>query len=92
MLFDGGNLFRLTKQMQEMAAGAAVALNPADVAGLGVAEGDQVTVRNSYGSISVAVKADPTVKAGAAWLPASLPGAPVGALLNGGAESVEIVK
>ena len=49
-------------------------------------------VRNSYGSISVAVKADPTVKAGAAWLAASLPGAPVGALLNGGLESVEIVK
>ncbi len=91
VLFDGGNLFHLTKQMQGMAAGAAVALNPADVAGLGVTAGDQVTVRNRYGSISVAVKLDPTVKAGAAWIPASLPGAPVGALLNGGAESVEIV-
>jgi predicted molibdopterin-dependent oxidoreductase YjgC len=85
VLFDGGNLFRLTKQMQGLAAGAAVALNPADVAGLGVAAGDRVTVRNSYGSISVAVKPDPTVKAGAAWIPESLPGAPVGALLNGGA-------
>jgi NADH-quinone oxidoreductase chain G len=85
VLFDGGNLFRLTKQMQEMAAGATVALNPADMASLGVAAGDRVTVRNSYGSISVAVKPDPTVKAGAAWIPESLPGAPVGALLNGGA-------
>jgi predicted molibdopterin-dependent oxidoreductase YjgC len=89
VLFDGGNLFHLTKQMQGLAASAAVALNPADVAGLGVAEGDRVTVRNSYGSVSVAVKIDPTVKAGSAWIPESSHGAPVGALVNGG-ESVSM--
>ena len=85
VLYDDGNLFRLTKQMQDMAAAAAVALNPTDAASLNLAAGDRVTVRNSYGAISVAVKIDPTVKTGAAWLPASLPGAPVGALLNSGA-------
>ena len=85
VLYDGGNLFGLTKQMQNMAFGAEVRLNPADGAKLGAADGETVTVRSDYGALTLAVKLDATVKPGVAWIPESLPGAPVGALLNGSA-------
>jgi formate dehydrogenase major subunit len=85
VLYDGGNLFGLTKQMKNMAFGAEVRLNPADGEKLGAADGATVTVRSDYGALTLAVKLDATVKPGVAWIPESLPGAPVGALLNGGA-------
>jgi NADH-quinone oxidoreductase chain G len=85
VLYDGGDLFRLTKQMKNMAFGAEVRLNPADGEKLGVTEGESVTVRNTYGALELTVKFDATVKLGVAWIPESLPGAPVGALLNGSA-------
>ncbi|MCL4830536.1 MAG: NADH-quinone oxidoreductase subunit NuoG [Caldilinea sp.] len=83
VLYDGGNLFGLTKQMKNMAFGAEVHLNPADGEKLGAAEGETVTVRSDYGALKLAVKFDATVKPGLAWIPESLPNAPVGALLNG---------
>jgi hypothetical protein len=72
--------------MQGVAAGAAVALNPADAARPGRGRrrpGDRA--QHVTASITWRSSLDPTVKAGAAWIPESLPGAPVGALLNGGA-------
>ena len=85
VLYDGGDLFGLTKQMKNMAFGAEVRLHPADGEKLGAAEGETVTVRSNYGALNLAVKLDATVKPGVAWIPESLPGAPVGALLNGSA-------
>ncbi len=83
VLFDGGNLFRLTTQMRDMAFGPQVGLHPADAAKLGVADGAAVKVQNKHGELMLAVKVDEQVKAGTAWVPESLPGAPVGTLLNG---------
>ncbi len=85
VLYDGGNLFGLTKQMKNMAFGAEVRLNPADGEKLGAANGESVTVRSDAGALTLTVKLDATVKPGVAWIPESLPGAPVGALLNGSA-------
>ncbi|BAL98911.1 MULTISPECIES: NADH-quinone oxidoreductase subunit NuoG [Caldilinea] len=83
VLYDGGDLFRLTQHMKNMAFAAEVRLNPVDGETLGVAEGETVTVRNDHGVLELTVKFDVTVKPGTAWIPESLPGAPVGALLNG---------
>ena len=91
-LYDGGNMFGLTTQMANMAFGAHAALHPSDVERLGLAPEDTVQVRNEHGSISLAVKIEPAVKPGTVWIPASLPGAPVGALLNGGLEVVHVEK
>jgi predicted molibdopterin-dependent oxidoreductase YjgC len=91
-LYDGGNLFRLTPQMAEMAFGAHAALNPLDAQRLGLVAEDAVQVRNEHGVISLSVKLEPAVKPGTVWIPASLPGAPVGALLNGGLEVVQVEK
>jgi predicted molibdopterin-dependent oxidoreductase YjgC len=83
VLFDGGNLFRLTTQMHNIAFGAQVGLHPADAAKLGVADGGAVKVQNKHGALTLTAKVDEQVKAGTVWIPESLPGAPVGALLNG---------
>jgi predicted molibdopterin-dependent oxidoreductase YjgC len=90
VLYDGGELFRRTTQMQNVAFPAIVGLNPADAANLGVTDGTPVKVRSAHGELVLAVKIEAQVQLGTAWIPESLPGAPVGALLNG--SDVERVK
>ena len=83
VLYDGGTLFSLTDQMQGMAHGATVTLNPADAAEFGLDPGSAVTVESEQGQLDLTVGTDVQVQTGTAWIPESLPGAPVGALLNG---------
>ena len=83
VLYDGGTLFGLTDQMHGMAHGPTVTLNPADAAESGLEAGSAVTVRSEQGELDLTVAVDAQVQAGCAWIPESLPGAPVGALLNG---------
>lgn len=81
--YDGGVLFSLTEQMHDMAFGPVVSLNPADAERLGLEPDAPVTVRNENGELALTVRVDDQVRPGVAWIPESLPGAPVGALLNG---------
>ena len=83
VLYDGGTLFSLTDQMQGMAHGATVTLNPVDAAEFGLDPGSAVTVQSEQGQLDLTVGIDEQVQTGTAWIPESLPGAPVGALLNG---------
>ncbi|MEZ4616337.1 MAG: molybdopterin dinucleotide binding domain-containing protein [Caldilineaceae bacterium] len=83
VLFDGGNLFQLTSQMHDIAFGAQVGLHPTDATKLGVQDGGMVKVQNKHGELILTAKVDTQVKAGTVWIPESLPGAPVGTLLNG---------
>ena len=92
VLYDGGELFGLTKQMAGVSFGPHAALHPDDAARLGLTAEDPVQVRNEHGTISLHVKVEAAVKPGTVWIPASLPGAPVGALLNGGLEVVRVEK
>mgnify|MGYP000099784419 CR=1 FL=1 len=90
--YDGGSMFALTERMHDISFGPKVALNPADAEKLNLENNAPVTVRNSHGLLALQVKIDHTVQAGTVWVPESLPGAPVGALLNGSdVEHVEIV-
>ena len=82
VLYDAGTLFAATAALQGKVA-AVVSLHPSDAEGLGVQDGDAVTIRNEHGSIGLVTKLDAQVRPGTAWIPESLPGAPVGALLNG---------
>ncbi|CAN5844237.1 NADH-quinone oxidoreductase subunit NuoG [soil metagenome] len=83
VLFDDGSMFRRTTQMKDRIMPALVGLNPVDAAGLGVVDGAPVIVRSAHGELTMAVKIEAQVQPGTAWIPESLPGAPVGALLNG---------
>ncbi len=83
VLYDGGTLFGLTEQMHGMAHSATVTLNPDDAATFGVEAGSPVTVQSDQGQLEVTAAVDAQVQQGTAWIPESLPGAPVGALLNG---------
>jgi len=83
VLFDGGSLFRLTTEMQNIGFGPQVGLHPTDAKKLGVADGATVKVKNKHGELTMTAKVDSQVKSGTAWIPESLPGAPVGTLLNG---------
>jgi predicted molibdopterin-dependent oxidoreductase YjgC len=81
--YDGGTLFWLTQQMRNMAFGPVVSLHPSDAEQLGLDHGAPVTVQSAHGELALQVKVNSGVKPGTAWIPESLPGAPVGALLNG---------
>ena len=83
VLYDGGDLFAMTKQMQAMAFGTHVGFHPSDAAALGLADGAEVVVRNAHGELTLQAKLDAQVLPGTVWIPESLPGAPVGVLLNG---------
>lgn len=83
VLYDGGTLFGLTEEMHGIAHGAKVTLNPADAEAIGVDAGSKVSVHSEQGSLELEAAVDAQVQTGTAWIPESLPGAPVGALLNG---------
>lgn len=83
ILFDGGRMFRSTPHLHNIAYPTVVGLHPTDAQRLGVDDGMEVTVRTSHGAVTLAARIDTQVQPGTAWIPESLPGAPVGALLNG---------
>ncbi len=83
VLFDGGTLFGATEKLDGVTIGPVVGLSPVDAEKLGLAEGAAVSVSSPEGSLSLSVRVDAQVQPGSAWIPESLPGAPVGALLNG---------
>lgn len=83
VLFDGGTLFSVTEKLGGVTTGPVVGLSPADATKLGLAEGASVAVSSPEGSLSLSVRISEQVQPGSAWIPESLPGAPVGALLNG---------
>ncbi len=88
--YDAGNLFRLTTVMRSLARGAVVGLNPADVERMSLDAQTPVTVQSANGALALTVQVDERVQPGTAWIPESLPGAPVGALQNG--RDVEYVR
>ncbi len=83
VLFDGGTLFGATEKLDGVTVGPVVGLNPTDATKLGLSEGAAVVVSSPEGSLSLSVRVSAQVQPGSAWIPESLPGAPVGALLNG---------
>ena len=83
VLYDGGTLFSVTEKLGGVTVGPVVGLSAADEAKLELAEGAAVTVSSPEGSLALQVRISEQVQPGSAWIPESLPGAPVGALLNG---------
>jgi predicted molibdopterin-dependent oxidoreductase YjgC len=83
VLFDGGTMFWITEELRRMAAAPVVAISPADAAQMNLADGVPVAVISPEGALDLMVAVNEQVKAGTAWIPQSLPGAPVGTLLNG---------
>lgn len=81
--YDGGDLFSLTKQMQDMAFKPSVGIHPEDAAKAGLVEGAMLAVRSNLGELVLPARLDATVQPGTVWIPESLTAAPVGALLNG---------
>ncbi len=83
VLYDAGNLVRLTEPLRRMGFQAVAGLSPEDAARLGIQEGARVQVVSPYGQLELTARVDAQVRPGTVWIPESLPGAPVGALLNG---------
>ena len=81
--YDSGTLFQLTTAMQNMTHGATVTLHPTDAGARGIDAGSMVTVQSTYGALQIRAALSELVQPGTVWIPESLPGAPVGALLNG---------
>ncbi len=83
VLYDGGALVSLTEELQQFAFGSKAVLHPQDAQRLGIDEGEAITVASPEGSLALTATLQEQVKPGTIWIPESLPGAPVGALLNG---------
>jgi anaerobic selenocysteine-containing dehydrogenase len=83
VLFDGGTLLRQTEVAEKVAGPVAVSINPGDAAREKLAQGQLATVSSAGGQLTLAVHLDEAVQPGTLWIPYSLPGAPVEALLAG---------
>lgn len=83
VLFDGGTLVRLTEQAAGVRIPVAAGINPRDAARERLKDGEQVIIASVNGRLSLPVRLDERVRPGTIWIPHSLPGAPVEALLTG---------
>jgi NADH-quinone oxidoreductase subunit G len=83
IFYDAGRMCALTPEVNRMVPEDFLAVHPQDLTDHGLAEGTEVIVTSSYGSVTVPVKADATVTSGSVWLPESLKETAVGTLLNG---------
>jgi NADH-quinone oxidoreductase chain G len=83
VLFDGGTMFWITPELRKIAFDATVTLNPADAEQLALTAGTLVSVVSPEGALDLKVTVSEQVQPGTVWIPESLPGAPVGTLLNG---------
>lgn len=91
LLWDGGLFMQYApEQVRKLTPAPFVALNPADLAALKLAEGSQVTVASASASVILALKADASVQPGTAWIPANLPGLPAEILGSGRGEPVNV--
>ncbi len=91
LLWAGGLMQWGAEQIRALAPAPFVALNPADLAARGLAEGSQVTVTAARAAVTVLLKADPAVQPGTAWMPYGLPGAPAETLGAGSGETAVVV-
>ena len=88
VLWDGGTLMqRGAEQVRKLTPEPFMALNPADIAAAGLAEGGAVTVSSARTSVSLTLRADASVQPGTVWIPSGLAGAPAEALGAGTGES-----
>jgi anaerobic selenocysteine-containing dehydrogenase len=91
LLWDSGLLMQYgADQVRRLSPEPFVALNPAHAAKAGLSEGYKVTVSSEHGTVSLIVKTDGTVQAGAAWVPARLAGAPAEVLGAGLGEPIVV--
>jgi len=77
LLWDGDVLMQhAADEVRAQMPAPFVALNPADIATLGLTEGAQVTVSSAAGAVVLALRSDPHVQPGSAWVPYKLIGLP----------------
>ena len=89
LLWDGGAIMQhAAEQVRGLIPQPFIALAPADLATLKLAEGDAVVVSASDRNVSLTLKADASVQPGTAWVPAGQPGLPAEALGAGRGEPV----
>ncbi len=84
LFYDKGTLLSRAERIPNVVPEAFVAVNPADAARLGLADGDQGTVVSREGRLGVAVRVTEDVAPGVAWMPRNLGAAPLSTLLSDG--------
>ncbi len=88
-LFVPGVTGRYSDNLRRLVAEPAVELHPAQMARLGVSDGEKVGIQANGADLTVAVKANEKLAENVVYLPDGFPDAPVGALL--GAEATVAV-
>jgi len=91
LLWDTGLFMQhAPDQVRKLTPAPFVALNPADLAAAKLAEGSQVSVTSSRGSVTLTLKADASVQPGTAWIPSHLADLPAETLGAGHGEVMTV--
>jgi predicted molibdopterin-dependent oxidoreductase YjgC len=91
LLWDGGVLMRHgADQVRALIPPPFAALNPDDAAAAGLAEGSNVSVSSSHGTVSLILRVDASVQPGTAWVPGGQAGLPSQVLGAGRGDPVSV--
>lgn len=82
VLYDGGTLFGATPHLAGIASGPKMGIHPDDAARAGIEEGTLMSVKSDSGTLLLAAHLDSSLQPGTVWIPESIPGQPLGALLG----------
>ena len=83
LLYDGGSMFRLSEGVEELAVKPSVFVSPKLASSLGLEEGEKVNVVSPNGRITLPVAFCDGLREDTVFVPYSMEGAPVEALLDG---------
>jgi anaerobic selenocysteine-containing dehydrogenase len=89
-LYDAGRVSADSPSLAPLAPGTTLVVHPADRDRIGVAEGDEVQVTSSRGSVTLPVRADPGIPRGVAFLAFNQPGPGAGDLIDATAAVTDV--
>jgi NADH-quinone oxidoreductase subunit G len=89
-MWDGGTQVQSVPALASLHPDPVLRVHPSVLAGMGVADGESVSVRSNQGSLTLPAVGAPTVPAGTAVLPWNLPGAYAADLIDASAPVTEV--
>ena len=89
-LYDGGIAVAASESLAQLVPEPVLLIHPQDRDRIGVEDGASVRVTSSQGSVTLAVRADPAIMLGTAYLPFNIGDEGVGALVDVGAAVTDL--
>jgi NADH-quinone oxidoreductase subunit G len=89
-LYDAGRVSSSSPSLAALAPGTALLVHAGDRERIGVADGDEVRVTSSRGSVTLPIRAEPGIPRGVAYVAFNQPGPGAGELIDADARVTDV--